>query len=103
MGYLSAWRHQALSFCELTVKDDDRFILCCHIDKTALYPLSHRLNGQPFQIISGTIHYFRIHPAQWRMRLLQLYEAGLNTVETYIPCVFKDLSCRPEMGLMGRP
>ncbi|WP_211746125.1 beta-galactosidase family protein [Paenibacillus sp. Marseille-Q4541] len=41
--------------------------------------------GQPVQIISGAIHYFRIMPAYWEDRLLKLKACGFNTVETYIP------------------
>ncbi|KIH68721.1 hypothetical protein ANCDUO_00943 [Ancylostoma duodenale] len=26
------------------------------------------LDGQPFRYISGSIHYFRIHPSQWKDR-----------------------------------
>ncbi len=43
------------------------------------------LNGKPFQILSGSIHYFRIVPEYWRDRLEKLKALGLNTVETYIP------------------
>ncbi|PAA91909.1 hypothetical protein BOX15_Mlig005754g2 [Macrostomum lignano] len=43
------------------------------------------LNGQPLQIISGTINYFRVHRKYWRTRLLQLKAAGFNTVDTCIP------------------
>ena len=30
------------------------------------------LNGKPFQILSGSIHYFRIVPQYWRDRLEKL-------------------------------
>ena len=43
------------------------------------------LNGEKFQIISGSIHYFRVVPQYWRDRLLKLKAMGCNTVETYIP------------------
>ncbi len=43
------------------------------------------LNDKEFKMYSGTIHYFRIHPSQWRERLLKLKQCGLNTVETYLP------------------
>ncbi len=42
------------------------------------------LDGEKFQIISGSIHYFRVVPQYWRDRLLKLKAMGLNTVETYI-------------------
>ncbi len=43
------------------------------------------LDGEPFQVISGSIHYFRIVPEYWRDRLEKLKSLGMNTVETYIP------------------
>ncbi|MBV6395761.1 MAG: Beta-galactosidase [Anaerolineales bacterium] len=41
------------------------------------------LNGQPFRILSGAIHYFRVVPEYWRDRLAKMKAFGLNTVETY--------------------
>ncbi|MHC5249298.1 glycoside hydrolase family 35 protein [Enterococcus sp. LJL90] len=43
------------------------------------------LDGQPFQIISGSIHYFRVVPEYWLDRLEKLRLMGCNTVETYVP------------------
>ena len=43
------------------------------------------LNGEKIQIISGSIHYFRVVPEYWRDRLEKLKAMGCNTVETYIP------------------
>lgn len=43
------------------------------------------INDKKIVIISGTIHYFRIHPEHWRDRLVKLKNAGFNTVETYVP------------------
>jgi len=43
------------------------------------------LDGKPFQVISGSIHYFRVVPEYWRDRLMKLKNMGCNTVETYIP------------------
>lgn len=43
------------------------------------------LNGQPFKIISGGIHYFRVVPEYWHDRLIKLKAMGCNTVETYVP------------------
>ncbi len=42
------------------------------------------LDGEPFQIISGAIHYFRVVPGYWRDRLEKLKAMGCNTVETYV-------------------
>jgi beta-galactosidase GanA len=43
------------------------------------------LDGTPFQIISGAIHYFRIHPDLWLDRLTRCKSLGLNTIEVYVP------------------
>ena len=43
------------------------------------------LDGKPFQVRSGSIHYFRVVPEYWRDRLLKLKAMGLNCVETYLP------------------
>lgn len=43
------------------------------------------LEGKPFRILSGSIHYFRVVPEYWRDRLIKLKSMGLNTVETYVP------------------
>lgn len=40
------------------------------------------LNGKPFRILSGAIHYFRVVPEYWKDRLVKLKAMGLNTVET---------------------
>ncbi|MEK4343621.1 glycoside hydrolase family 35 protein [Paenibacillus sp. FSL P4-0184] len=42
------------------------------------------LDGQPYRIVSGAIHYFRVVPEYWKDRLLKLKACGFNTVETYI-------------------
>lgn len=43
------------------------------------------LDSQPFKILSGAIHYFRIHPDDWYQSLYNLKALGFNTVETYVP------------------
>ncbi|PQP83904.1 beta-galactosidase [Paenibacillus sp. PCH8] len=43
------------------------------------------LDEEPFQILSGAIHYFRVVPEYWEDRLLKLKACGFNTVETYVP------------------
>lgn len=42
-------------------------------------------DGEPFRIIGGDLHYFRVHPEYWRDRLLRAKALGLNTVQTYVP------------------
>ncbi|MBQ4354981.1 MAG: beta-galactosidase [Clostridia bacterium] len=44
---------------------------------------SFLLDGKPYTIISGAMHYFRIPREYWTDRLLKLKECGFNTVETY--------------------
>ncbi len=41
------------------------------------------IEGKPFQIYSGAMHYFRVPREYWEDRLLKLKAAGFNTVETY--------------------
>ncbi len=41
------------------------------------------LDGKPFTVLAGAMHYFRIPREYWYDRLLKLKECGFNTVETY--------------------
>lgn len=43
------------------------------------------LDGKPFKILSGSIHYFRVAPEAWYRSLYNLKALGFNTVETYVP------------------
>lgn len=52
------------------------------------------LDGQPYQVISGALHYFRVHPDQWGDRILKARLMGLNTIETYVAWNFHS----PERG-----
>lgn len=42
------------------------------------------LDGKPFQIISGEIHYTRVPKEAWRDRMKMAKAMGLNTIGTYI-------------------
>ncbi|PVD26138.1 hypothetical protein C0Q70_13806 [Pomacea canaliculata] len=42
------------------------------------------LNGLPFRIISGAMHYFRVPEQYWRDRMKKMKACGLNTLETYV-------------------
>jgi beta-galactosidase len=42
------------------------------------------LDGKPFQIVSGEMHYSRIPRAYWHDRLRKARAMGLNTVSTYV-------------------
>ena len=48
------------------------------------------LDGKPFKLLSGSMHYFRIPREYWYDRLLKLKECGLNTVETYVAWNFHE-------------
>jgi len=59
------------------------------------------LDGKPFQVLSGEMHYARIPRACWRDRLKKLKAMGLNTVSTYMFWNFHEL--RPgEFDFTGR-
>src|SRR5665213_1823993 len=42
------------------------------------------LDGQPYQVLSGEMHYARIPRAYWRDRLKMAKAMGLNTISTYV-------------------
>lgn len=42
------------------------------------------LDGKPFQIISGEIHYPRVNIEAWRQRMKMAKAMGLNTISTYV-------------------
>ncbi|HEY5219276.1 MAG TPA: beta-galactosidase, partial [Gemmatimonadaceae bacterium] len=42
------------------------------------------LNGKPFQIIAGSMHYARVPREYWRDRLQKARAMGLNTITTYV-------------------
>ena len=51
---------------------------------TFTYEKNHfLLDGKPYRILSGAMHYFRIVPEYWEDRLKKLKACGFNTVETY--------------------
>ncbi|XP_054271628.1 beta-galactosidase-like isoform X2 [Macrosteles quadrilineatus] len=41
-------------------------------------------DGEPFQYISGSLHYFRVPRVYWQDRLRKLRAAGLNVVSLYV-------------------
>ncbi|MFF8828933.1 beta-galactosidase [Streptomyces sp. NPDC015131] len=43
------------------------------------------LDGRPVRLLSGALHYFRVHEEQWGHRLAMLRAMGLNCVDTYVP------------------
>lgn len=48
------------------------------------------VDGKEMRFRSGAMHYFRIHPDDWKDRLRKLKQCGLNTVETYIAWNFHE-------------
>ncbi len=42
------------------------------------------LDGRPHRVISGALHYFRVHPGDWADRIRKARLMGLNTIETYV-------------------
>ncbi|MFD7072628.1 beta-galactosidase family protein [Nocardioides sp. NPDC059952] len=47
-------------------------------------------HGVPHRILSGSIHYFRIHPDLWEDRLRRVAATGFNTVDTYVAWNFHE-------------
>ena len=47
-------------------------------------------HGRPHRMLSGAMHYFRIHPDQWEDRLRRLAAMGANTVDTYVAWNFHE-------------
>jgi hypothetical protein len=39
------------------------------------------LDGQPFRVLSGSVHYHRITPDQWAERLARVAAMGLNAIQ----------------------
>ncbi|WP_274916214.1 glycoside hydrolase family 35 protein [Streptomyces sp. WZ-12] len=62
------------------------------------------VDGRPVRLLSGALHYFRVHEAQWGHRLAMVRAMGLNCVETYVPWNWHEP--RPgelrDVGALGR-
>ncbi|KPV48348.1 hypothetical protein SE17_38540, partial [Kouleothrix aurantiaca] len=43
------------------------------------------LDGKPFALLGGQLHYFRYPESEWRDLLLNAQAGGLNTIDTVIP------------------
>ncbi|RPF22719.1 glycoside hydrolase family 35 protein [Myceligenerans xiligouense] len=59
------------------------------------------LDGEPVQLVSGALHYFRVHPGLWADRIRKARLMGLNAIETYVPWNFHAPS-RGEFRTTGR-
>ncbi|XP_070773584.1 beta-galactosidase-1-like protein 2 [Enoplosus armatus] len=55
------------------------------------------LEGEPFCILGGSIHYFRVPRAYWRDRLMKMKACGINTLTTYVPWSLH----QPERGVFN--
>ncbi|MFE9371508.1 beta-galactosidase family protein [Streptomyces sp. NPDC006711] len=62
------------------------------------------LDGRPVRLLSGALHYFRVHESQWGHRLAMLRAMGLNCVETYVPWNLHEpfLGRYRDVGALGR-
>lgn len=50
----------------------------------ALSDTAFMLDGKPFQMISGEMHYPRVPREAWRARMKMAKAMGLNTIGTYV-------------------
>lgn len=57
--------------------------------------------GAPHSVRSGSLHYFRVVPEQWRDRMLRLVDLGLNSIDTYIPWNFHQPRADTAPGFSG--
>lgn len=48
-------------------------------------------DGESFRYISGSIHYSRVPRYYWKDRLLKMYMAGLDAIQTYVPWNFHEV------------
>ncbi|MEE1754991.1 glycoside hydrolase family 35 protein [Streptomyces sp. SP18CS02] len=62
------------------------------------------LDGRPVRLLSGALHYVRVHEEQWGHRLATLRAMGLNCVETYVPWNVHEPEpgCYRDVGALGR-
>ncbi|MEQ6377841.1 beta-galactosidase [Bacillaceae bacterium S4-13-56] len=51
---------------------------------------SIQINGEDVVLFGGELHYFRVPKTEWRNRILQAKEAGMNMISTYVPWGFHE-------------
>ena len=50
-----------------------------------------RVGNKKASLLSGAVHYWRLHPNSWRTVLNAIKDMGLETIETYIPWEFHEI------------
>ncbi|MBM7553190.1 beta-galactosidase [Thalassobacillus pellis] len=48
------------------------------------------INGKETIVFGGELHYFRIPKEEWKDRIRQVKEAGINMISTYVPWIFHE-------------
>lgn len=54
------------------------------LSRFAIGATDFELDGHPYRILSGALHYFRVHPDLWADRIHKARLMGFNTIETYV-------------------
>ena len=54
-------------------------------DKLEIHKDSLTINGKPFYLASGDMHYFRYFKGGWKRRLQLMKDFGLTAIQTYVP------------------
>jgi len=65
-------------------KEKNASVLQKSIHSFSMDSTNFLLDGKPFQIISGEIHYSRIPKEYWRHRIKMVKAMGCNTIATYV-------------------
>ncbi|KAM6945901.1 beta-galactosidase-1-like protein 2 [Aplochiton taeniatus] len=68
-----------------------------HVEGLRANSSQFTLEGEPFLVLGGSIHYFRVPRAYWQDRLLKMKACGLNTLTTYVPWNLHE----PERGVFN--
>lgn len=61
------------------------------------------LDGHPIQLLSGSIHYHRIPPDQWTIRLQAVKAMGLNAIQVSSLCMTGRQASRTHRGNTSSP
>ncbi|KAM3615821.1 uncharacterized protein V6R79_008354 [Siganus canaliculatus] len=68
-----------------------------HVEGLKAESSQFTLEGKPYRILGGSIHYFRVPRAYWEDRLLKMKACGINTLTTYVPWNLHE----PERGVFN--